>query len=590
MNGGPNPAPTAPDRVLTGLAAAPGIAAGPAHVMEAGTLRVAEYRIPAAKVEAERKRFADAVAASARQTRKLQKKAASLSGAGAEELGYLLEAGLQMLSDSRLIRGVDERIVASGINAEAAVQAEIRHISQAFAALPDPYLAGRVQDIRDVGVRLVRNLTHTPYRGFSDLPRNSIIIADEITPADTALMEPNRIAGFASALGGPESHTAIMARSLGLPAVLGIPGLTGMIQPGEQVILDGSSGQITLRPSAAALARYARQRHALRRERRLLARLRDLAAVTKDGVRVQLQANVELPIELETALRVGAEGIGLLRTEFLFMNRDDVPGEDEQAQALRAFVEAMEGKPVTIRTLDVGGDKLSGSLGEAAGGGVNPALGLRAIRLSLKVRSLMENQLAAILRAGAYGPVRILLPMVTTPDEVLTVRAELRNALRRLRRRKVRVADPLPEVGAMIEVPAAAIAARAIAAVSDFVSLGTNDLTMYTLAVDRGDENVASLYDPLHPAVLRLIRMTIEAAEKAGIPVGLCGEMAGDARYTPLLLGLGLRDLSMPAVGLPRVKRRVRAIDMAKATRGAHLILEQPDSKRISALLDCLGT
>ena len=400
MNGGPNPAPTAPDRVLTGLAAAPGIAAGPAHVMEAGTLRVAEYRIPAAKVEAERKRFADAVAASARQTRKLQKKAASLSGAGAEELGYLLEAGLQMLSDSRLIRGVDERIVASGINAEAAVQAEIRHISQAFAALPDPYLAGRVQDIRDVGVRLVRNLTHTPYRGFSDLPRNSIIIADEITPADTALMEPNRIAGFASALGGPESHTAIMARSLGLPAVLGIPGLTGMIQPGEQVILDGSSGQITLRPSAAALARYARQRHALRRERRLLARLRDLAAVTKDGVRVQLQANVELPIELETALRVGAEGIGLLRTEFLFMNRDDVPGEDEQAQALRAFVEAMEGKPVTIRTLDVGGDKLSGSLGEAAGGGVNPALGLRAIRLSLKVRSLMENQLAAILRGG----------------------------------------------------------------------------------------------------------------------------------------------------------------------------------------------
>ncbi len=590
MNDTPETAAPAVERVLEGLGVAPGIAIGPAHVVDTGRPRVREYKIAAHAVAGEQQRFADAVAGSVRQLRKLQVKAGKMSGAAAEELGFLLEASLQILSSNRLTRRVKERIAADRINAEASVQAEVGHIEEEFAAIPDTYLASRAQDIHEVGVRLIRRLTNVPYAGFGDLPKGSIIIAHAITPADTVLMNPAKIGGFAAAIGGPESHSAIMARSIGLPAVLGIPKLEERVDSGTTVIIDGALGRVIIAPSAQTLAEYARARRRLQRETALLSRMRTLRAVTLDGTKVMLQANVELPFEAEAAVRAGADGIGLLRTEFLFMNRDDLPSEEEQFQSLKAFVVAMGGKPVTIRTLDVGGDKLAPALREKLPIGPNPALGLRAIRLSLKYKPLLEAQLGAILRVGALGPVRILLPMVGTPNEVVRVRAVLDRVATRLRKSKVRIADPLPPVGAMIEVPAAALAVRSIAGAADFLSLGTNDLTMYTLAIDRGDEHVADLYDPLHPAVLQLIHHAISGAATAGVPIGLCGEMGGDPRYTQMLLGFGLRDLSMRATGLARVKQRVRATDIEEATRRSQRILSQPDSAHISKLLDAKGT
>jgi phosphotransferase system enzyme I (PtsI) len=573
------------ERVFDGLGVSPGIAIGPAHVVEAGFIDVPEYTIAEDAVAAEQQRFADALAKSQRQLKKLKEKSSALHGTAAEELGFLLDARLQMLTGSRVVRGVENRITEQRVNAEAAVRAEITQVAQSFAELDDAYLAARAADIREVGDRLIRNLTRTPYQAFSRLPEGSIIIAEDITPADTALMDPEHIGGFATAVGGTESHTAIMARSLGLPAVLGLADFVAQVRTGDVVIVDGSAGRVVVRPKPATLADFERRRGEFARAERLLGGLKRLPAVTRDGTAVTLLANLELPREAEAAVAGGAEGVGLLRTEFLFMNRPDLPDEEEQYQALRTILKGMDGRPVTVRTLDVGGDKLAASL-DLEQGGANPALGLRAIRLSLKMPDLLEIQLAAILRAGAHGPVRILLPMVSTVAETRQVREILVAVVKRLKRRGAKIADPLPPLGVMIEIPGAALAADALAQVADFFAIGTNDLTMYTLAIDRGDEQVAHLYNPLHPAVLRLIQFTTEAALRARIPVSVCGEVAGDPRYAALLLGLGIRELSMATTALPRVKQRIRGLDLLAATRCARQIMDQSDSGRIAALLD----
>ena len=399
-------------------------------------------------------------------------------------------------------------------------------------------------------------------------------------------MDPTIVGGFASALGGAEGHTTIMARSLGLPAVLGVPSLVHDVRPGDMVVVDGVRGTVIVNPSAATITRFERRREALVRRQRQLERLRSVPAMTRDEVRITLQCNLELPTELALARQVGAEGVGLLRSEFLYMNRDTLPSEDEQYVAFKDIVEGMEGQTVTVRTLDVGSDKLAYSLGEHISPSANPALGLRAIRLSLKVRKLLETQLAAMLRASAHGRLRILLPMINTASEIKRVQEAMDKVVRRLERKRAPMSDPLPELGVMIETPGAALAADSLAKTCDYFSIGTNDLTMYTLAADRGDEQVAHLYDPLHPAVLRLIRYATQAGASAGIPVNLCGEMAGDPRFTALLLGLGLRDLSMAAPNLPRVKQRILGLDMTDAETRTGQIMEQSDSGVIATLLD----
>jgi len=522
------------ERRLPGLGVSPGIAIGPAHIAEGGDIQVRESHLRETEIEAERGRFAEAVAVSLRQLRKLKVKTAGLPESAAEEVGYLLDAHLAMLSNSRLVRGVDHRITRARINAERAVQLEIDEIAESFASMRDAYLAARIEDIRVVGTRLIRNLIKKPYVAYAAMTEGAVILADELTPADTALMDPQRVAGFATVFGGAESHTAIVARALGLPAVLAVPGLLEHARADDKVVIDGTEGTVIIGPCAETIAEYQARRDGFERERRHLARLRKLPAVTRDEVEITLEANLELPVELPRALANGAMGLGLVRSEFLYMNR--------------------------------------------------------AIRLSLRHRRLLDPQLGAMLRAASDGPLRILLPMISSAGEIREVREALEQVARRLRRRGVPLPKALPPLGAMIEVPGAALAADALAAEADFFAIGTNDLVQYTLAIDRSDEQVAHLYNPLHPAVLRLIQFAVEAALRRGMPISVCGEMAGEPRFSALLLGLGLRNLSMAPRNIPRVKQRIRSLDMIAATRRARAIMDQSDTGRIAALLDDFNT
>ncbi len=574
------------ERVFEGLGVSPGIGIGYAYVRESGIPSVPEYHISLTRIDDERARFKAAVTKARRQIGRLRTKAKTLPGAASEELCFLLDAYSQMLKNSRLVRGVDKRIGEARLNAEAAVLSELTEISKSFQAMDDAYLAARLDDIREVANRLIRNLIKTPFKPFSQAPKGSIVAAEELTPADTAQLDPYRITGIATALGGAEGHTAIMARALELPAVLGAPGLLESVKPGETVIVDGSKGRIIVNPTATTMAAYEKRQREYHDEIKRLTRLRDKPAITRDGVTISLMANVELPLQLSMVARSGAQGIGLLRTEFMFMNRDDIPGEEEQYLALRDLIEGLNGAPMTVRTLDVGGEKTAPAIVGEHNESASSALGLRGIRLSLARPDLLEAQFRAILRAGVHGPIRILLPMVTSLSEVRHAREVLKKSAKKLKRKHIPFADPLPPLGVMIEVPGAALSSDALAQASDFLAIGSNDLTMYTLAADRADEQVAHLFNPLHPAVLRLIEFTAQAGLRASIPVSICGEMAGDPRYTALLLGLGLRELSMSAANVPRVKQRIRNMDLVAAGGRAHIIMDQVDAGRIAMLLD----
>ncbi len=572
--------------ILSGLGVSGGIAIGPTYVVETGAAQVPEYRIAPEAIDAERRRFSDSVAKARRQIKSLKTKALVLPEAASEEIGFLLDAHLAMLTNSRLTRGVERRIRDERQNAEAAIQAEIAVIAHSFQEMDDAYLAARIADVREVGARLIRNLMDREYQAFSMLRPGVVVIAEELTPAETALLDPSIVAGIATVMGGAEGHTAIMARALGIPAVLGVHGLMPGTRSGDGVIVDGRNGKVIVNPTEITLAYYRTAQLTLVQEREQLKGLRSLPAITLDGTPIALMANLELPREIETAREAGAHGVGLFRTEFMFMNREDLPGEDEQYALLRTVIEGMPDKVVTARTLDLGGDKLAGALDERFLSTANPALGLRAVRLSQREPKLLEVQLAAMLRASAHGPIRILLPLITTVAEVWWVRDMLTDVARRLKRNGVAIADPLPPLGIMIEVPGAALTADALAACADFLAIGTNDLTQYTLAIDRSDEQVAHLYDPLHPAVLRLIQFSTQAALRARIPISVCGEIAGDPRFTALLLGLGVRELSMTPNKLALVKRRIRGLDLRSATRRAQSIMDQSDSARIAELLD----
>jgi phosphoenolpyruvate-protein phosphotransferase len=579
------------EAVVRGIPVSAGVAIGPIYDTTDAPAEAPRRNIAPGEVEAERQRLAEAVALSRKQLGKLKNRLAVLPEEAQEELAPLLDAYVLMLGNSRLLRGARKRIEQELTAAETAVQDEAEAIAAAILAARDDDRAGlrrRADEVREIARRLTRNLTATPFRSLKDVPAGSILVAEELTPADAALLDPSRIAGVATEEGGADGHTAIMLRALGIPAVLGAQGLTESAARGDMAVLDGGAGTIVLRPGEKALAEGREALAAFARERARLGKLRRLPAVTRDGEEVELQANLEIPAELPLIQQSGAQGIGLLRTEFLFMNREDLPDEEAQVGAYAQVLEAMGGAPVTIRVLDWGGEKDMQALAEGiepVHAGPNPALGLRGIRLLLKRPELLEAQFAAILRVAERGAVRILLPLVTTPEEVKQAREIYERVARRLRRRGVALPEKLPEIGAMIETPGAALAADAIALEADFFAIGTNDLAMYTLAVDRGEAEVAHLYDPLHPAVLRLVQFATEAALRLRMPVSVCGEMAGNPRLVPLLLGLGIRCLSMNASAIPRVKQAVRALDIADCARFARRVMEQSDPARIHELV-----
>jgi phosphotransferase system enzyme I (PtsI) len=581
-----------PERRLVGIAISPGVAIGPVFGAAEPAADIVRRAIDAESVAAETARLDAAIAQSRKQLTKLRARLGVLPEDSQAEIAPLLDAYLQMIGPSRLVRGARRRIAEALLNAEAAVADETDAIATAFLAAPGDDPAGcrrRADEVREIGRRLIRNLTHAPFRSFAGLPEGAVLVAESLRPADAALLDPSRLAGVATEEGGAEGHTAIMLRALGVPAVLGVAGLSQAARPGDMIVVDGSTGIVALHPAPETLAEARRAVTAFVRAQQKLARLRRLPAETADGERVELQANLELPAELPLIAQAGAAGIGLLRSEFLFMNRETLPDEAAQFEVYRTVVEAMEGDPVTIRVLDWGGEKdiealrTEGVVPEAADH--NPALGLRGIRMLLRQPALFEVQLAAILRASHYGSVRVLLPMVTTVAEVRSAREVYERVARRLRRRGERLGDKLPPLGIMIETPGAALSADALALEADFFAIGTNDLTMYTLAVDRAETDVAHLYDPLHPAVLRLVQFATEAALRMRMPVSVCGEMAANPRLTPLLLGLGLRSFSMNASAVPRVKQAVRAANIDDCARFARRVMEQSDPQRIQELV-----
>jgi len=592
------PAGARPERSFTGIPISPGVAIGPVFSAAEPKVEVTRHKIQAADSAAEGARFDAAITQSRKQLGKLRARLAILPEESQQEIAPLIDAYIRMIGPSRLVNGIRRRIEETLLSAESAVVEEAEAIAGAIQAQAQPgtsaedraSLTRRADEVREIGRRLVRNLTHTPFRNFAGMQAGAVLVSEALRPADVALLDPSRLAGVAAEEGGADGHTGVVLRALGVPAVLGAAGLAHATRPGELVVVDGTTGKVFLNPTAATLAAARRAVTAFARERQRYARLRRLPARTQDGAAIELAANLELPLELPQIAQSGAHGIGLLRSEFLFMNRETVPDEDTQTETYRAIVEAMEGDPVTIRTLDWGGEKEIEAL-SAAGivpevADANPALGLRGIRLLLRRPELFETQLAAILRAATAGPVRVLLPMVTTVAEVRAARETYDRVARRLRRRGERLPEKLPPLGIMIETPGAALSADALALEADFFAIGTNDLTGYTLAVDRGEAELAGLYDPMHPAVLRLVQFATEAALRMHMPVSVCGEMAGNPRLTPLLLGLGLRSFSMNAASVPRVKQVVRAVEIDACTRLARRVMEQSDAAAIAELVD----
>ena len=596
---------TEPDQeqIYQGIPVSQGIAIGPVFLAAESKVEFTRGSIAAGAVDAELARLDGAVQKSRKQLGKLRARLSVLPEETQDEIAPLIDAYLQMLGGSRLLRHARRHIAEALVTAETAVADEIEVLAAAMTALPADSTGRRRTDsseeaearkrradeIRETGRRLLRNLSEASFRSFAKVPQGAILIAESLRPADAALIDPSRVAGIATEEGGTDGHTAIMLRALAVPAVLGAPGLLAAARTGQTATLDGVTGRVVLNPGMEVLAEAKQGVAAYTRERQKLARLRRLPSRTTDGEAVELQGNLELLAELPLIAQSGAAGVGLFRTEFLFMNRDTLPDEAAQAEIYRTVVHAMDGETVTIRVLDWGGEKEIDAL--VSHGVVpetldhNPALGVRGLRLLLRSPELFETQLAAILRASKAGPVRVLLPMVTNTGEVRAAREVYERVAKRLRRRGEKLPDPLPPLGIMIETPGAALSADALALEADFFAIGTNDLAMYTLAVDRAASGVAGLYDPLHPAVLRLIQFATEAALRLRMPVSVCGEMAANPRLIPLLLGLGIRSFSMNASAVPRVKQAVRAVSIAECARFSRRVMEQSDPVRIQELV-----
>ena len=572
---------------IHGISASKGIAIGRVQAVDRGISEATERTLDPSRIDDEVTRFGKAVDAARLELRAVK---ARIPEETPREIAAFIDTHLLMLEDEAISRAPIKYIREMRCNAEWALRLERDALVAVFDAMDDPYLRTRKDDVEHVVNRVQIHLQAG--RGkkapSARTPAGRIVYADDLTPADTVLMQHQGVAGFMTEFGGPNSHTAILARSLNIPAVVGLHRSATLLHDGDEVVLDGGQGVVIVSPADIVKRFYTRRRREIERIRTARRKLRSTPTVTADGEPVVLQANVELPGESAGAVRDGAAGVGLYRTEFLFMNRRDPPDEQEQFEAYSELVAALKGAPVTIRTLDLGADKQVDGARPDAPATSNPALGLRAVRLCLRDQSLFRPQIRAILRASACGPVRMMIPMLANTSELDQVLRIVRDCKRELDARGERYDASMP-VGAMIEVPAAAICADIFARRLDFLSIGTNDLIQYTIAIDRVDDEVSYLYDPLHPAVLRLVATTIAAGRKAGVPVAMCGEMAGDARYTKLLLGMGLREFSVHPNALLEVKQIIGETRIAPARKLTRRILRSTRPATRHALVEELN-
>ncbi len=565
---------------IHGTGVSGGIAIGFAHLVSHATLEVAHYVLPKEDVATEVARFDAAVAAARAEMETLRE---HIPHSAPSEFGAFLDLHLMILNDSTLSKVPRQIIQAQQCNAEWALKQQMESLLEQFDEIEDSYLRERKADVIQVVERVLKALLGHPSRAPVALsPEQScILVARDLSPADMMLFKQHQFAAFITDVGGATSHSAIIARSLNIPSVMALHHARQLIREQELLIVDGEQGVVIVNPDRQVLAEYKLRQNQLDLEKQKLKRLKSARATTLDGVPVELHANIELPQDVGQVRESGATGVGLFRSEFLFLNRSDLPGEDEQFLAYRTVAEEMRGRPVTIRTLDLGADKHLGGVSRLS---ANPALGLRAIRLCLAEPQMFHAQLRAILRASHYGKVRLLLPMLSTLSELQQALHLIENAKRSLREEDVPF-DPAIEVGGMIEIPAAALAAQAFARQLDFLSVGTNDLIQYTLAIDRTDDTVAHLYDPLHPAILQLLAHTIKAADRAGVSVSVCGEMAGDATLTKLLLGMGLRVFSMHPAHLLAVKQQVLKSSLPEVSGMVQKMLKTDDPEKMRALL-----
>jgi phosphotransferase system enzyme I (PtsI) len=542
---------------MNGIGASPGICIGKAYLVEREGVRVIpQYEINGRDLAAETTRFKAAV-------KKASDEIAAVIAETPDELrgnSSILEAHKALLKDKLLYGKVLTIIETDRINAEWALKRVSTEIAAMFAQMSDPYFRDRAEDVNQVTDRIMRNLTGSRNRNIAAIDKRVILVARDLSPADTSQIQLERVKGFITDKGGRASHTSIIARTLEIPAVLGLHNATQTIRNDDIVIVDGTSGVVIVHPGEQTLLAYEERRARYESYRAQIRRRSHLPARTRDGLSVQVLGNIELPEEVVSVLDHGGDGIGLYRTEFQYMNRSDFPSEFELYDKYRDVVEVMGGRPVTIRTLDINGDKAVTL--EADRSETNPALGLRAIRYCLKKPEIFKSQLRAVLRAAAHGQVRILFPMISSLEEIQAARRLLEEAARELAREKVPHQHEIP-VGIMVEVPSAVILADVMVREVNFFSIGTNDLIQYTMAIDRGNPDVAHLFHPLHPALIRMVRRVAQVAHQEGIEVHMCGEMAADPIHVPLLLGLGIDELSMAPASIPAIKRMVRLVSAA---------------------------
>ncbi|MFP4036237.1 MAG: phosphoenolpyruvate--protein phosphotransferase [Desulfobacteraceae bacterium] len=564
---------------LTGIPVSPGIIFGKARVIDRSRVKILyQYLIGDEQVHHEVKRFREALSATKDYIVALRERMPEPLKAHS----FILDTHLMITEDSMLSQATEQAILEDKINAEWALKKSVQKIRHLFEQIQDSYIKERINDVESVAQRILLNLAGKEFDSLSEIQERVIIVAHDLSPVDTSEMNIGKVMGFITDVGGRTSHTAIMAQSLKIPAVVGLETATEVIPDGTLLIVDGNKGEVVINPDDETIIKYQeRQLQHQRYESRVL-RLSHLPAETVDGYQIAVKANIEFLEEVVVALDHGAEGIGLYRTEFLFLRARELPSEEEMLEHYRQVAEIVAPAPVTIRTLDLGGDKFSSTL--SLGDEMNPALGLRAIRFCLKEEKIFRRQLRAILRASAFGNVRLMFPMISGLQEVLDAKRILADVMRELDNEGIAY-DPGLKVGIMIEIPSAVTVADLLAEHVDFFSIGTNDLIQYALAIDRINEHVAFMYQPFHPAILRMIAQTAAAARKAGIEVALCGEMAGDALCAPILVGLGIQELSMNAGSIPTIKNVIRSLSVKEAKKSLKKVLGLSTSKEVRDLV-----
>jgi len=575
---------------IQGVSVSRGIAIGNVHIIQHDQLDVHEYSIRNTSLDEEISRFNDAIASARQQLRAVRN---HIPISTSVDISAFIDTHLLMLEDNALTEEPKRLIKERMCNAEWALKLQRDALVNVFDEMADSYLSTRRDDVDHVVNRILRVLLNQKpllHEVPDDHLKNKIVMSDDLTPADTVLMQHYGIAAFATEFGGPTSHTSILARSLGIPAVVGLHNARRFIKNNDLVIIDGSTGIMLADPDRATLNYYEKRQREVKRYYSSLGKLKNAPTESEDGIPISLMANIELPKDFETVRDVGAKGVGLYRTEFLYMNRDTPPDEEEHFETYIKVLKALRGLPLTIRTLDLGADKqVDGAGRQISHGRSNPALGLRAIRLCLKEPELFRPQLRAIMRASAHGPVRIMIPMLTNTQEMQQVLQMIEDLKTELDNNSIDY-DADIQIGGMVEVPAAAICADIFAKKLDFLSIGTNDLIQYTMAIDRVNDEVNYLYDPLHPAVLRLIQTTIKAGQKANIPVSMCGEMAGEKEFTQLLLGLGLREFSVHPATLLEIKKIITNTNIGTLAGLTKKALNATSGAEINILLQEFNT